>query len=81
MIILRILITMEDKKNKQEIGWFEVIIGVLAILSIKSLFEHDNSKIVSKKGAKFLEDKEKMKELKEKINELETNEAHNEIFI
>jgi flagellar motor component MotA len=60
--------------------WIAILFGVIAILAIKSIFEHDNSKIVSKKGFKFLSDDKKMNEIDEKIKQSEHN-SQNEVFI
>ncbi len=43
---------MANKDNSDK--WIAFIIGILGIFIIKSLFENDNSKIVSKKGRKLL---------------------------
>jgi hypothetical protein len=44
---------MKNSENT-DIGetWFKILFGVLAILAVKSIFENDNSKIVSKEGKK-----------------------------
>jgi flagellar motor component MotA len=53
----------------------------LAILTIKSIFEDDNSKIVSKQGKKFLSDDKKMQDINEKIQLSESNNQHQDIFV
>ncbi len=58
-----------------------LLMGVLAIFLIKSLFENDNSKIVSKKGFKVLSDNDKMKEINKKIISSEHSDAHQDIII
>lgn len=72
---------MKNKKNDTFETWASIFLAVLAILAIKSIFEDDNSKIVSKKGRKFLRDEEKMKGLNDKILESESENQHKEIFI
>lgn len=53
-----------------------IVIAVLTIFVIKSLFEHDSSKILSKKGSQILSDEEKMKELDRKLRGMEiSNES------
>lgn len=75
---------MERTTNTRNETFFQVIIGivvaVLAIFVIKSLFEHDNSKILSKKGSQMLSDDEKMKELDRKLREMEDSKE-SEIII
>jgi hypothetical protein len=70
------------EKNHLE-SWASILLGVFAILAIKSIFENDNSKIVSKKGRRFLHDKDKMKEINKKVSEFEhsTSSVNKEIFI
>lgn len=72
---------MDKNKNDLIENWFSMLLGLLAVVAIKSIFENDGSKIVSKKGKKMLSDDDKMKELNEKIQQSETNKNHNEIFI
>lgn len=61
-------------KNKEGETFLQILLGLFAILAIKSLFEHDNSKILSKKGSEMLSDDVKMKELDRKLREMETSE-------
>lgn len=72
---------MNKVKDDKSETWFAIIFGVLAIFLVKSLFENDNSKIVSKKGRKFLSDEKKMEEINTKINQSEQNSEHKEIFV
>jgi hypothetical protein len=58
-----------------------ILIGVLAIWAIKSIFENDNSKIVSKKGKRFLSDDKKMQDINEKIHDSEIQNQHHEIIV
>lgn len=60
---------------------FSLLLGVLAIFMIKSIFENDNSKIVSKKGRRLLSDDEKMEEINKKITLSEDKNEHKEIFV
>ena len=68
---------MGKNTNSSNENAFQIIIGmiiaILAIFTIKSLFEHDNSKILSKKGSQMLSDDEKMKELDRKLQEMEVS--------
>jgi len=72
---------MKEKKNNNFGIWTGILLGVVAILAIKSIFEDDNSKIISKKGRKLLSDDDKMKDLNEKILNSEDNNHHQEILI
>lgn len=57
-----------SQQQKQTIeNWPALILGLLAIFSLRSLFDNDESKIVSKEGRKYLADDEKMREISEKI--------------
>lgn len=67
--------------NKTILAWFTALVGVLAIFAIKSIFEDDNSKIISKKGSKILADEEEMKKLNEKFKISDEENQHQEIFI
>lgn len=69
------------KTNNNDDTWIQLIIGVLAILTLKSIFENDRSKIVSKKGSKILSDDTKMKEIHIKRGEMEFDKSQQEIFI
>ena len=60
--------------------WLNIMIGVLAIVAIRSIFTNDNSKIISKKGKSILSDDEKMKDINEKILKSEEDEQHSEIY-
>lgn len=72
---------MAEKSNSDEDTWIQLIIGVLAIFALKSIFENDRSKIVSKKGSKVLSDETKMKEINKKRLEMDGDESQKEIFI
>jgi len=72
---------MDSKKDDTKETWLAIILGVLAIVLVKSLFENDDSKIVSKKGQKMLSDEEKMKEVNDKISKSEEGDKHQEIFV
>lgn len=56
------------------------LVAIIAIFAIKSLFEHDNSKILSNKGSQMLSDGDKMKELDDKLRNLDQS-AESEIVI
>ena len=67
---------MEKKEN---IGtretFFQVLFGIITLLVIRSLFEHDNSRILSQKGSNMLSDDKKMRELDQKLRNMESNEG------
>lgn len=64
-----------------------VIIGLIGILTIKTLFNDDYSKIISKKGKFILSDDAKMKDVNDKISNslknhsLDNSENTKEIII
>jgi hypothetical protein len=65
---------MGRRKNEYDGETFlQILLGLFAILAIKSLFEHDNSRILSKKGSQMLSDEAKMKELDRKLREMDSN--------
>lgn len=75
---------MTKEQNKNIENWIGILLGAVAILAIKSIFENDNSKIISKKGKKMLSDSDKMSEFESKIKEtenLEKENSHNEIYL
>jgi hypothetical protein len=70
------------RKNKDTLEtWVRLLVAVLAIVAIKSIFEDDNSKIVSKNGLKYLSDEGKMKDLNKKILKSENENQHQEIIL
>ena len=73
-----------SKENKKDgISFFvSIVLGIGAILAIKSIFDDDDSKIISKKGRSYLSDPEKMKKVNEIIDEANNDkETYNEIII
>lgn len=62
-------------------NWFDILFGVLAIVALKSIFENDNSKIVSKHGKKILSNENKMNDINKKIDYSKSNDYHKEIII
>jgi hypothetical protein len=62
-------------------NWLAVLMGVFAILAIKSIFENDSSKIVSSKGRNMLSDEKKMQDINNKILESEGTNSHKEIVL
>lgn len=72
---------MSKKGNDTTETFLTILLGVLAIFMIKSIFENDNSRIISKKGRKFLSDDKKMEEINKKINLSENKNEHQEIFV
>lgn len=61
--------------------WVSILFGVLAIFALKSIFENDNSKIISKQGKKILLDDDKMQDINGKIETSESSNNHAEIVI
>lgn len=72
---------MKNTRSENAESFAAILMGVLAIFLVKSLFENDNSKIVSKRGLKVLSDKKKMKEINEKIISLEQSKSYQDIII
>lgn len=72
---------MKNSKTDTPETFLTILMGVLAIFMIKSIFENDSSRIISKKGQKLLSDEEKMKEIHEKITLSENQNEHQEIFV
>jgi hypothetical protein len=74
---------MENSKDSNIAEtWVSILLGVLAIVALKSIFENDNSKIISKQGKKILYDEDKMQDINDKIEESETSaNNHTEIII
>ena len=60
-----------------------LIFSALAVLSILSFLENDDSKIVSRKGRKILQDKKRMNEIKQRLQQKESNQDENytEVYI
>lgn len=52
---------MEKLSSNTKESFVSMLMGVLAIFLLSSLFENDNSKIISKRGLKILSDKNKLK--------------------
>ena len=72
---------MTEGQNKNIENWIAILLGAVAILAIKSIFENDNSKIVSNKGRKILSDTKKMNDINQKIQKSESENEHSEIYI
>ena len=73
---------MENSKNKDITEtWISILLGVLAIVALKSIFENDNSKIISKQGKKILSDDDRMQDINGKIEKSELSNNHTEIII
>jgi hypothetical protein len=72
---------MTKEQNKNIENWIGILLGAIAILTIKSIFENDNSKIVSNKGRKILSDTKKMNDINLKIQKSESQNDHSEIYI
>lgn len=69
--------------NNTEINetWLSIFFGVFAFVALKSIFENDNSKIISKQGTKILADDKKMHDINSKIEKFESFNNHAEIVI
>jgi len=72
---------MTKEQNKNIENWISILLGAVAIVAIKSIFENDNSKIVSNKGRKILSDTKKMNDINQKIQESESENEYSEIYI
>lgn len=70
----------KEKSDAFEI-WLNIMVSLLAIMAIRSIFENDNSKIISNKGKGILSDEDKLKAINKKILESEKANDHKEIFI
>ncbi len=72
-----------ENSNNTEINetWLSIFFGVFAFVALKSIFENDNSKIISKQGTKILSDDKKMQDINLKIDKSESFNNHAEIFI
>lgn len=71
--------TKEENKNIQ--NWAGILLGAIAIIAIRSIFENDNSKIVSNKGRQILSDTKMMNDINEKILKSESKSENSEIYI
>lgn len=65
--ILYIKQAVSSNNNASE-TFLAILLGVLAVFTIRAIFENDNSKIVSKKGKKLLSEEKGMKKLNEKLS-------------
>ena len=72
-----------ENSNNTEINetWLSILFGVFALVALKSIFENDNSKIISKQGTKILSDDQKMQDINSKIDKSESSNNHAEIVI
>lgn len=66
---------MKKKTSQNLENLFAILLGTIAIFTLKSVFENDESKIISQKGSKYLSDNNKMDEINKMINESEHNEV------
>lgn len=62
---------MKKKEKADGETFLQILVGVLAIFAIRSFFEHDNSKILSRKGAQILLDEKKMSDIDNQIKKME----------
>ncbi len=66
---------MTKKSNKIFKNWTRILVGAIAVLTVKSIFENDDSEIISNKGRKILSDPKKMKFIYDKIKKSENNSS------
>jgi hypothetical protein len=63
-------------------GWLALLLAVLAIFMLRSIFDNDESKIVSKKGRRLLDDDNAMETINSRIQETErSKDPHKEIIL
>lgn len=72
---------MSKKQNSSDDKWLDILLGVLAILLLKSIFENNDSKIVSKEGQNTLSDSKKMDEVEKRLKEAESEPSQNKEVI
>ncbi len=73
---------MSSKEKNIILVCISTFFSVFAILlAIRSIFDDDSDKIISKKGQEILNDSDKMKDLKEKLKKSKSEDQHNEIYI
>lgn len=72
---------MTKRENKNTDRWVGLLLGAIAFVVIKSIFENDNSKIVSKKGRKILSDSKRMNDINKKIQKSENENDYSEVYI
>jgi hypothetical protein len=72
---------MKPRRNELFEMWLGILIAVLAIFALRSIFANDNSKIVSKRGKKYLTDDKKMQDINDKILDSEKSNHHQDIII
>lgn len=72
--------------NSKKVKFLEVLLLVLSsiaiVMAIRSLFDNDDSRVVSGEGRDFLNDEDKMKVLRERLKQRdESDQVHGEIVI
>jgi hypothetical protein len=72
---------MKEKCEDSLNNFAAILLGLLAIMALRSIFSNDSSKIISDKGKKLLGDKDEMKKINGKIDNLETSKGDKEIII
>lgn len=71
---------MTRKEKKHDLNFYlGVLISLFAVSVITSLFDDDNSKVVSKQGRRILNDNSKLKDLENKI--LDAKEKDEDVYI
>lgn len=66
-------------KNKKDYTetLLKIFLSAIAIIVLKSIFENDSSKIISKKGRKMLSNEDKMSEFDKKVKDSEKPKKEN----
>lgn len=73
---------MSKNQNSDLIEFILTItLSILAFSALRSIFENDNSKIVSKKGRAILSNPDKLDEISKKLEDVEPSDSHKEIVI
>ena len=76
---------MDKSADKNSETLFTLLVSAFAFFLLKSIFDNDESKIVTKRGFEILSDSDKMKEINKKLEkrkEISKNKSSNkEILI
>ncbi len=72
---------MSAKSNDYLKIVLSTLIGILAVFALKSFFDSDDSKIISKKGKRLLSDTDRMKDVNRKIHDVDNSENESGVYI
>lgn len=74
---------MSTEKKLEFDDVIKFLLGLIAIFAVKALFEHDSSRVISKKGEKMLSDDKSMEDLEDKLGDIEVDapSSHKEVYI